>query len=91
MEEGLETKVWVHEIANTDTKITVDVYTRNPRNARQALEDLREAIDDLLYEWKTGKYFQLPAIVTDGSEQPEPTFLHYRRQRDLHIIRPPAA
>jgi hypothetical protein len=43
----LETMVHVHEIAKDGTILTIDIYARNPCNARQALADPRAAIDDL--------------------------------------------
>jgi hypothetical protein len=73
-EEGLETLIYVHEIAKNDTSLTVDIHTWNPSNARQALEDLRDAVDELLQEWTTGKHFKLPP-ATDHDTKPRPA--HY--------------
>jgi len=78
---GLETAVHVHEIANEDTTLTVDIYTRNPHNARQALIDLRVAINELLEEWNTGKYNKIR----------KPCFYHSGGKWPLHIPRPSAA
>lgn len=77
----LETAVYVHEIANEDTTLTVDIYTRNPHNARQALMDLRVAIDELLEEWDTGKYSKVRMAC----------FYHSGGKWPLHILRPSAA
>ena len=82
---GPETIVQVHEIGFEDTTLTVDIYTRNPSNARQTLEDLRAAIDALLKEWKTAKIY---GPATDATGQPY--FLHSGGKWPLHILRSPA-
>jgi hypothetical protein len=58
-----ETLVLIREIADTDTELALDVYTRNPRHAKLALEDLKVAIDDLLDQWD--KYEKLPPATTE--------------------------
>ena len=77
---GLETAVYVREIAPEDTTLMVDIYTRDPHNALQTLIDLKAAIDGLLEEWNTGKYnkIQKPCVYHAGGKWP------------LHILRPPA-
>jgi hypothetical protein len=46
-----ETLFYGAEIGNSDRELFLHVYTRNERNAKRALEDLRQAIDTLLAEW----------------------------------------
>lgn len=79
---GLETAVYVREIATEDTTLTVDIYTRDPHNALQTLTDLREAIDGLLKEWSAGKYnrTQKPCIYHAGGKWPLHLVRHLARQ-----------
>lgn len=67
-DKDLETLIYVHEIAKDDPTLVVDIHTWKPRNARKALEVLRAAIDDLLDEWDTGKYFKLPPETEDDTK-----------------------
>ncbi|CAN7477002.1 hypothetical protein LJR231_003264 [Phyllobacterium sp. LjRoot231] len=88
LDDGAETLVLVQEIANDDTALTLDVYTRDKRNARLALVALKAAIGDLLMEWDTHKYRRLAALLPSGTEQPSPKCKHYRVKKwPLHIAR----
>ncbi|CAN7719460.1 hypothetical protein LJR231_006089 [Phyllobacterium sp. LjRoot231] len=86
-DENVETMVYVHKIARNDETLTIDVYTRNERHARQALEDLGKLINDMLIGWDSLKYRNLP-IVTD--DKGPPLFDHYRGEWGLNIHWPEA-
>jgi hypothetical protein len=80
-----ETVFLIQEISNTDTDFMFDVYTRNQRNARQALLDLREAIDTLLMEWN--RHSKLPPASADSEKV---DYAHSGVRWPLKIIRTPA-
>lgn len=79
----VETLFLVQQISDTDTGLTLDVYSRNQRHAKQALGDLRAAIDVLLDEWN--KHLKLPPS-TSGSEKRY--YAHSGIKWPLHIRRP---
>jgi hypothetical protein len=80
-ESDTETLFYFAEIGNSDSELFLHVYTRNERNAKRALEDLRQAIDTVLADWN--KNLKPPAGASKGSAD----YSHAGIRWPLSIIR----